>query len=361
MTFQVMKALLIIMVIDDHTKSQIGLMTSIFPYDSFFMPLFVISSGYFYKQRTILNDFSHKIKKMFIPYIMWCLIGNIVAYILCRLQIVYWYRTINLRSIMETISWGTLSQICGAGWFVIMLFYVSVFYNLIKNIMLKDNKIADYIFLFISVVIGCLAVNICIKGYNTTLARTVLLRTVFYVQFYHMGNMFHKYWEEYICKINKLYLIVLTTLTNVLLICIVGKGGICFYATASMASFQNSFLPIITSMTGGLFWYEISAWISNRMENTKIVSFIADNTFTIMMVHLFFAKIPNFYFMFLAKNNIEQYSNFDVVEFQNDPWMIYNDTTCLVGFFTGLIFSLFTVCLVKKFNKSKSTLFTKYI
>ena len=70
--------------------------------------------------------------------------------------------------------------------------------------------------------------------------------------------------------------------------------------------------------------------------------------------YLFFAKIPNFYYMFLAKNNIEQYSNFDVIEFQSSPWMVYNDNTCLVGFFTGLIFSLFTVYLVRMFNKSRS-------
>lgn len=253
MTFQVMKALLIIMVIDAHTKSQIGLMTSIFPYDSFFMPLFVLISGYFYKKRSILNDFIHKIKNMFIPYISWCLVGNIIAYILNELKIVYWYREINLNSILETIFYGTLSQICGAGWFVIMLFYVSISYNLIKNVILKENMIIDYIVLFVNVLFGCFAVNLCMKGYNITLARTVILRVVFYLQFYHMGNMFHKYWEKHIQKINKLYLIVLTALTNVVLICIVGRGEICFYATASMASFQNCFLPIITSITGGYF------------------------------------------------------------------------------------------------------------
>ena len=47
MTFNCLQALLILMVIDDHVSSRIGLLTSIFPYDSFFMPFFVFISGYF--------------------------------------------------------------------------------------------------------------------------------------------------------------------------------------------------------------------------------------------------------------------------------------------------------------------------
>ena len=40
--FNYLYAMAIIMVIDDHIGSRIGIMSSIFPYNSFYMPLFVL-------------------------------------------------------------------------------------------------------------------------------------------------------------------------------------------------------------------------------------------------------------------------------------------------------------------------------
>ena len=64
-TFSYLYALAIIMVIDDHCGSRIGFFTSIFPYDSFFMPLFVFCSGYFYKHNNFVSILKHKTKKTF--------------------------------------------------------------------------------------------------------------------------------------------------------------------------------------------------------------------------------------------------------------------------------------------------------
>ena len=44
--------LAIIMVIDDHMSSRIGFLSSIFPYNSFYMPLFVFISGSMWEGRT---------------------------------------------------------------------------------------------------------------------------------------------------------------------------------------------------------------------------------------------------------------------------------------------------------------------
>lgn len=49
-TFQWLEALAIIMVIDDHVGTGVGFLSSIFPYDSFFMPMLVFVSGYFFKE-----------------------------------------------------------------------------------------------------------------------------------------------------------------------------------------------------------------------------------------------------------------------------------------------------------------------
>lgn len=50
-TFNYLYAMAILMVIDDHCSTRIGLLSSIFPYNSFYMPLFVFASGYFFNMR----------------------------------------------------------------------------------------------------------------------------------------------------------------------------------------------------------------------------------------------------------------------------------------------------------------------
>ena len=59
-TFDLLYVLAIIMVVDDHTKAQLGILKAIFPYDSFFMPLFVFISGYFYKKQNVIKNIKHK-------------------------------------------------------------------------------------------------------------------------------------------------------------------------------------------------------------------------------------------------------------------------------------------------------------
>jgi len=55
-TFQYLKAIAILMVIDDHMSTRIGILSSLFPYNSFYMPLFVFISGYFFRDKGIWNN-----------------------------------------------------------------------------------------------------------------------------------------------------------------------------------------------------------------------------------------------------------------------------------------------------------------
>ena len=60
-TFSCLEAIAIIMVIDDHTGRHIDILSNVFPYNSFYMPLFVFISGYFYKKTIYVKNIKSKI------------------------------------------------------------------------------------------------------------------------------------------------------------------------------------------------------------------------------------------------------------------------------------------------------------
>jgi fucose 4-O-acetylase-like acetyltransferase len=66
-TFQWLETLAIIMVIDDHVGNRIGILSSIFPYDLFFMPMLVFVSGYFFKERSIWGGYNTRYPICFFP------------------------------------------------------------------------------------------------------------------------------------------------------------------------------------------------------------------------------------------------------------------------------------------------------
>lgn len=347
-TFQYLEALAILMVIDDHAGTRIGILSSIFPYNSFYMPMFIFVSGYFYKKASVWQNIKHKIYHLMIPYIIWAVAGDMIAYVLMRLGIVYWYREIDLGSIWSLISTDTLSSVNGASWFVVMLVWVSIGYNIIRQLIRDEkNMLTDYVLLSVLVIAGFVSLKLCMSGYYWNAFLLPLLRSAFYIQFYHMGVMFRKYWEPYVNKSNTLRVCSACVSINVWLICCYGDF-INFYSTAYMASFYSWWLPLITSITGILFWYKVMYFVSNKIGATSIINFIAENTFTIMEAHLFFLNVPNFYIYFKILHGSELFTDFDINAFQESAWFRSSPDARLIGYFCGLLGSLLLAMIIQK-------------
>lgn len=345
-TFQWLEALAILMVIDDHMSTRIGILSSIFPYNSFYMPMFVFISGYFYKQQAVITNIRHKIRHLLLPYLIWAVIGEIIAYILMRCGIVNWYVSpFSLKHIARLFLLDSLSSITGASWFVIMLFWVSVGYNIISRMLNLGHEKADYIWLAISVIFGFISLYLCMEGYNSNSFALFILRTAWYVQFYHMGRMFHMYWETAVKNWRLLYTCSICVGINVILTLFIGDK-INFYATAGMGSFNSWWIPLITSVTGTLFWYKVMQMLSSKIGQVNIIDFIAENTFTIMESHLMFVNIPNFvaYYQYLHGNTA--YSDFPVQKFLDGAWLRYSPNTRLTGWFSGVLGSLLVAYLI---------------
>lgn len=344
--FQFLEALMIIMVIDDHMSTRIGILASIFPYNSFYMPLFVFISGYFYHEQKIGENIKHKIRHLLLTYLAWAVLGEMVAYIFLRMNIVNWYvDPFNLKNLIKLFTLNPLTSIVGASWFVIMLFWVSVIYNVVNHLFKLRGPQQDYAFLFVFVALGVLDLKLCMAGFNHYLPYLFILRTLWFIQFYHMGKLFHRYWEGYVKKWSSLYTCISCVGINVLLICLVGDK-VNFFSTGWMDSFHSSFLPIVTSFTGILFWYKVMQYFSEKLGGVHIIDYIAENTFTIMECHLIFVNLPNFYAYYQYLQGNAFYANFPAAKFIANAWLRYSPNTRLVGFFCGILGSLLTIFLI---------------
>ena len=119
-----------------------------------------------------------------------------------------------------------------------------------------------------------------------------------------------------------------------------------------MNSFNFWYLPLITSITGIVFYYELMEFLSRKIGQNKVIDFISRNTFVIMQVHLLFLNIPNFYVYLKIKNGSNLYSDFNMTEFINGAWVRYSSNTRLIGFFLGVIGSLLVAYIIESMKNS---------
>lgn len=291
----------------------------------------------------------HKVIHLLFPYLIWSLAGDALSYILFRCGIVNWFSSpFDFRIIQNLLFLEPLSSITGAGWFVIMLFWVEVFYLVLNQLFHLGTRKIDYAFLTFLIAVGLVDLILCMDGLaGAKRVYRFILRSMWYLQFYHMGRMFRLYWEKYVERWRLLYACGACCAVNVLLVCIFGDK-VNFIATSNMGSFKSWWMPLCTSITGTLFWYKVMQVMSRRIGQVRIVDFVAENTFTIMMSHLMFVNIPNFIVYFQILGGSTEFSDFPAKDFVASAWVRYSPSTRLAGFFFGLLGSLLVAWAINR-------------
>lgn len=358
--FMILSALGIIFVIDDHSMCQIGAFTNLFPYDSFFMPMFVFISGYFFNQNSLTHKkefFIKKFKNLFLPFFICNIIYGILVNILKYFGFTNWGLKLNFHSIfIEPFQYATAFDLNGASWFVMMLFSVNISYFIIRIIF---NKIwNNFIFSIICISIGAISVYLCSKGYNTP-KNLLLLKTMFFLQFYQLGITYKLYFEKYFKNIIISKIIyILSIIINIFAIII--YKNISFVQCSSMSGFVNTtnyILPLITSITGISFWLIMSDLLVPLIGDNKIINYISNHTFSIMTNHLLFFNMLNCILYLLYKKSI--ITNFDTNLFKTSAWYKYSNPSQY-----GFIYFIFGLlgCLALSYilDKSKKYILTKY-
>jgi len=320
--FMILSALGILFVLDKHSGGSLSLFTHIFPYNSFFMPMFVFISGYFFKDENLNNVISYiwkKVKSLVLPYYAYNVFYGLITVLLVAIGVVNWTGTFTVHNLLVVPwVWGTPFDVSSASWFVLLLFEVIVLYVLIRKIC---NKLwNDHLAMLVLLVFGVFAVFLCRKGLYTNDSVVVVLKMLFFVPFFHLGYYYRKYLESYLNKVPDLLLVIACILTNIFLLSQYSTEQLCFNNCAFMSGFktENYILPFITSLTGILFWLIIAKWLVACLGENRIINYISDNTFVILLSHLFFFNVLNVIVYILTKSPL-----FDIGQFKMSAWYIY--------------------------------------
>ncbi len=322
------------MVIDNHCGQKLAFMTSIFPYNSFYMPMFIFISGYFFtRSNTLIERFSKSLKRVLLPYLVWSVSGWLLAKYLCRFGL-NWCYSVDAKAIISTLFLGPLTSINGPMWYAVMYFWLIVCYTVLERIFkIGDSVRKEILFQIVFLILGIVTIYGCTKdvlsyNYSYFNYRLFLARLLFYIPFFHFGHIFHNYIEKYIQLKNVFWLGLASLIINLFLVLIYGSANISFVSTSGMGSFKSIWLPYVTSLTGIMFWYSVMKGISDTWGRIGIIDFVADNTFSIMAIHLLFADIPGFFVYFETLKG-KFYEGFDINAFIGSAWYRYYDNTYL--------------------------------
>ena len=206
----------------------------------------------------------------------------------------------------------------------------------------------------IFVLFGIVCVFCSRKGYYSNPVMLFVLKTGFLMQFYQLGYLFKVCLEKVYRKIPDRWLLMVPILINT--ICIyISENKIYFNDLASMSGFLTDYyiFPFLTSISGILFWIKISELLVPILADNKVVNFVSDNTWTIMMHHIFFFNVYNL--ILTLSTMLNSRIPFDIETFRSTAWYIFKPApACAVVYvFLGMAGPLYVKYVIGKVCKKK--------
>lgn len=339
--FMILSALGILFVVDAHSGVGIGFFSSVFPYDSFFMPMFMFISGYFWKEQTAASwtglyaDLKKKFGKLMVPYLAWAGFYALVLLAVNSLGM-GWPRPSLREFVYSLLTDGTTFSLNGAAWFVPTLFFVTAAYSVLRRLL--GHRWNDTAAMLVFAVVGCITVALTKRPGGVYVKALHLYKLGFFIQFFQLGQFFKHRLEKWFDSANTLGLCLTLAAVNLLLLGV--YGDISFGRCAVMSDFasDNPLLPLITSVTGTFFWLKIAKRLSPVLGDSPMVNYISGNTFFIMMHHVLFLNVFSAILWSGKGLGIPVLSAFDAAAFRADPWYRYvpNDWLGAAYFLFGI-------------------------
>lgn len=363
--FATLSGIGIILVVSAHVDGVLNLFNNFFPYNSFFMPLFVFISGYFFKDKNVetLNDVKKyifkKIKNLLLYYLVWNLIYGVVRIILYNLKLDNYIVAINWKTLfISPFIDGQQFGINAPAWFIPALFTVEMAFLVIRKMQILIKQNSEYITLFITMIISIIMVYIA-ENVEYNLMWLPFIKLGFFIFFFQLGKIYKDKFEEKEIRIKNMYVIIITLIIN--LICIAKYKNINFASLYNMGGFRNipPYIPIITSITGIWFWLRIARIITPVLSESKIFTDISNNTKAIMMHHIFCMLVINIVLYY--SRGLLNLEGFDVYNFKNSSmWYRYYGNCNQLGIIYVII-GIYGPLKIEQLERKVKKLTNKYI
>ncbi len=328
-----------------------------FPAYSFHLALFVFASGYFFvnnKGKKIFPFIKKILLKFIVPLYAWNLIYGLIVFVLHKFGFTIGYN-LSIDSLLILPLWnGHQFAFNLATWFIVPLFIIQLINIFLIKLMGDRNKFY-YIHFIISLLFGFFGVSLAMKGYNQG-AFLLLDKVLYFIPFFSLGMLYRVNIEKYDKSSNLVYFGVLFAIT---LIVIYLFGGVKSYKPSWCNDFDNFYRPFFAGVLGICFWLRVSKILVPVLKNSKIVSLISKNSFSIMIHHFTGFFILNTLWGIAAKifNFIE---GFDFIKYKSSIWYRYIPKGLkqfeLLYLIFGIGFSLLLIFILDKtkiFIKSK--------
>ena len=288
------------------------------------MPMFIFISGFFYTTNN-LKDWKkyiwHKVQKLLLPFLGLNVLGVLITYIFYMIYGVKWNGIILQKTFLRDLFvYGTVVDIVSPGWFIVILFEVILTYTVIR--LFLKNIWNDKIMLVVLGMGAVFSIYFSRTGQMVHPLNVLWAKILFFLYFFHVGYVFKKYSE----KIKEsqylnyyLTVILLSIFINLGILKYYSLDDMRYVSLAFFSTFQtdNYLLPIITAMSGILFYWGICGIISPVFGNSKFVNYISSNTIYILSFHLLCFNLINLFLVELK--------GIKPLLFLESAWFVYDD------------------------------------
>ena len=348
-------AINIMCIVDAHAWSSLGFVKNYLAYNMFIIPAFIFNSGYFfvYKEEMSLLEFTkRKVERLLLPYYIWWFIYAAFVFFLnlaCGIKIGW---DVNLRSLLlgPWIS-GECWAFNNPSWFVCTLFCVQFAYFIIRKALAKVWN--DFGFLLILTFLS-ISTTYYVMFYPVNEYLTSVFRTLILMWFFQFAIIFRAHMEDKFKKCSGMIFCALCFLITAFLGQIFRGATFGFNALAwngdgmvGKENFAGIYL-LLVGVLGILFWLKISQLLVPAAEKSKIINFISNHTFEIMINHVIFMWLINLILVLLS-GRIE-FWNFNKEMAINNPWYRWTDSnwSCYLYFVAGMLGSMLIAFLSDK-------------
>ncbi len=323
--FKILYAIGIIMVCCGHTNGGgISLLNKWIPNGGMHLPLFVFSSGYFYKcssEEQLTRYILRKIKTLLVPLYLYTIIYGVIVQILKQkgFEIGGEFNLYNI--IVAPITEGNQFHYNLGGWFIAPLFMVEVFNVLLrKTVHLFKKNIAEGFLFSVSLAFGLIGNQLSCQGYNLGWL-LVLVRMLFFMPFYGFGIYYKNRLEQYDKKVPSRWFFTIVLMAEL----IIGYhyGRMLTYTPSWCNDFtEGPIMPIIIGVLCIALWFRVATILEPVLGRSKWINLIADNTYSIMMNQFIGFMVVKTIYALLNRANIAFY-DFDWVKYKTDLWWYY--------------------------------------